>query len=145
MTQQSIGNVSMDETVEARDDCALLRAIAGSRDHDAYTELYKRYETRAFNLAIRVLHNSALAQEAVQDAMLSIWRTTESSLPSGSAKDWIMRIVMNKSINVASSHRQLRKREERVVKEQSRPATTVEPTVRTRNSSRRCGRNRSAS
>src|SRR4029078_1345435 len=63
---------------------------------------------------------------AVQDAMLSIWRTTESSLPSGSAKDWIMRIVMNKSINVASSHRQLRKREERVVKEQSRSETTVE-------------------
>jgi RNA polymerase sigma-70 factor (ECF subfamily) len=116
----------MDETVEARDDCDLLRAIAGSRDHDAYTELYKRYEARAFNLALRVLHNSALAQEAVQDAMLSIWRTTESSLPSGNAKDWIMRIVMNKSINVASSHKQLRKREERVVKEQSRSATTVE-------------------
>ncbi len=116
----------MDGAIDSRDDHALLRAVAIKRDRAACDELYKRYQARAYNLAIRILHNSALAQEAVQEVMLSIWRTSESTLPTGNAKDWIMRVVMNKSISIANARRQAGKREDRVRRDQTRQPETVE-------------------
>lgn len=106
------------------DDLTLLKAIAQQRDEAAFAELYERYQKRAFNLALLILRNHTLAQDAVQEAMLSIW-IAKSTLPTGDTEDWIMRIVANKSINLESSRKRSAKREERTAVEQNRPHVTA--------------------
>ena len=56
-----------------RTDCAL--------DEIALAELYDRYSGAAFGLARRVLRDDALAEDAVQEAFLAIWRGAVSVHP----------------------------------------------------------------
>ena len=58
--------------VEPRTDLSLLNAVVHERDHDAFTEFHQRYEKRAFNIALRILRNPSLAQDAVQETMLDV-------------------------------------------------------------------------
>ena len=65
--------------VEEQDDISLLMAISQHRDSEAFTQLCERHRGRAFNAAFRILRDQALAEDAVQDAMLSIWRLSKPS------------------------------------------------------------------
>ena len=56
-----------------RDDHALLAACADG-DEQALAALYDRFGRVAYRLALRVLRDSALAEDAVQDAFLAVWR-----------------------------------------------------------------------
>ena len=105
--------------MEPRTDLSLLNAIVHDRDHDAFTEFHQRYEKRAFNIGLRILRNATLAQDAVQETMLSIWRAPVFTLPKGDVEDWVLRIVMNKSINLGCSNKRSAKREARVAMEQN--------------------------
>jgi RNA polymerase sigma-70 factor (ECF subfamily) len=98
--------------MELRSDIALLTAIAKTRDQDAFAEFHERYQKRAINLAFRILRNLALAEDAVQEAMLSIWCSPSSSLPTGDTEDWIMRIVMHKSLDLKRGRRRSTLRED---------------------------------
>lgn len=113
-----------DMDTDKPDDLSLLKAIAAQRDEAAFAELYERYQKRAFNLSLLILRNHTLAQDAVQEAMLSIW-IARSPLPTGDTEDWIMRIVANKSINLESSRKRSAKREERTAVEQNRSQAAV--------------------
>lgn len=113
-----------DRAMDFADDQSLLKAIAQQRDEAAFAELYERYQNRAFNLALRIVRNHALAQDAVQEAMLSIW-AAKSALPTGDTEDWIMKIVANKSINLASSRKRSANRVERMAVEQNRSQVAV--------------------
>ncbi len=85
------------------DDEALLIRVADS-DQKAFEALYDRYEKRAFSLAYRVLGSRALAEEATQEAFLSIWKNAPSYDPSrGSAGGWTMGVVRNRSIDLLRS------------------------------------------
>ena len=55
-------------------DEALVALIARS-DDGALEELYSRFGRIAYGLALRVLRDPALAEDAVQDAFLTVWRT----------------------------------------------------------------------
>ena len=103
-----------------RDDNSLLTAIAQRRDRAAFTQLCERYRNRAYSHAFRILRNAALAEDAVQEAMLSIW-LTQTNQPTGDAEHWVASIVIHKSIDLRRSRRQSAKREERVVMERSSP------------------------
>jgi RNA polymerase sigma-70 factor (ECF subfamily) len=111
--------------MEARDDIALLGAIAQQRDHAAFTELYERYQKRVFNLTLRILHNRILAEDAMQEAMLSIWHSAKSFQPNEDAANWILRIVANKSIDLKRSKERSAKREGVVAMEPRNQETTV--------------------
>ena len=54
-------------------DEAVVALIARSEDI-ALAELYDRYGRAAYGLALRVLRDEALAEDAVQEAFLAIWR-----------------------------------------------------------------------
>jgi RNA polymerase sigma-70 factor (ECF subfamily) len=116
------GETVMDEN---QDDLSLLGAIAQHRDNEAFEALYKRYQKRAYSLAFRILRNPALAEDAVQEAMLAIWLSAKSIQPNSNAKDWIIRIVMNKSINIGCSRKRSAKREERTSMEKNGSQPTV--------------------
>lgn len=75
------------------DERILLRRIIG-KDESALAELYERYSRYVFGLALHVLQDQALAEEATQDTFLKVWHNAERwSSERGSLKTWILTIA----------------------------------------------------
>lgn len=115
--------------MDERDDLSLLGAIAQQRDRAAFSELCERYRQRAYNVALRILRNPTMAEDAVQEAMLSIWLSNES-MPPNNAQAWILGIITKKSLKLGSRQRRSEKRVERMmtnpVRTEHAAATEVE-------------------
>lgn len=81
-------------------DEALVALVARS-DEAALGELYDRLGGTAYGLAYRVLRDEALAQDAVQDAFLGLWRGAGSFLPErAKASTWILTLVHRRAVDV---------------------------------------------
>jgi RNA polymerase sigma factor (sigma-70 family) len=78
-----------------------LLALAARQDEDALAQLYDRYSRVAYGLALRVVRDQALAEDAVQEAFLTVWRTA-SSFRSDRAKPstWILTLVHRRAVDV---------------------------------------------
>lgn len=97
-------------------DEAVLALIARS-DEQALSELYRRFSRLAYGLAFRILRDDALAQDAVQEAFLGVWRaagrfTAERAKPS----TWLLTLVHRRAVDLV-------RREERRRTEQLQPDT----------------------
>lgn len=78
----------------------LLEAIA-VKDHAAFSELYQRLGTQAYRLSLRILRDEQLAEDAVQDAFLSVWRGAASYRASrGSARSWLFSLVHHRAVDI---------------------------------------------
>ena len=78
-----------------------LVALAARSEQAALAELYDRYGRAAYGLALRVLRDHALAEDAVQDAFLSVWRTAPRFVPErGAASTWILTLVHRRAVDV---------------------------------------------
>jgi RNA polymerase sigma-70 factor, ECF subfamily len=76
-----------------------LVALARS-EQSALAELYDRYGRTAYGLALRVLRDQALAEDAVQEAFLTIWRTASRFMPErGKASTWILTLVHRRAVD----------------------------------------------
>jgi RNA polymerase sigma factor (sigma-70 family) len=81
-------------------DEALLARIAGS-DEDALAALYDRYGRVAYGLALRILRDRALAEDAVQDAFLAVWRTAGRFEPArAKPSTFILTLVHRRAVDV---------------------------------------------
>jgi RNA polymerase sigma-70 factor (ECF subfamily) len=81
-------------------DEAVVALIARS-DEVALAELYDRYGRPAYGLALRVLRDDALAEDAVQEAFLAIWRGAAKYLPErAKASTWIMTLVHRRAVDL---------------------------------------------
>ena len=81
-------------------DEALLGAVARS-DEAALAELYDRFGRMAYGLALRVLRDSALAEDAVQDAFLNVWRSAESfQADRAKASTWVLTFVHRRAVDL---------------------------------------------
>lgn len=81
-------------------DEALLGAVARS-DEAALAELYDRFGRMAYGLALRVLRDSALAEDAVQDAFLNVWRSAEGFQPDrAKASTWVLTFVHRRAVDL---------------------------------------------
>ena len=81
-------------------DEALVALVARS-DESALAELYDRYGRVAYGLARRVLRDPALAEDAVQDAFLAVWRAAPSFVPErAKASTWILTILHRRAIDL---------------------------------------------
>ena len=70
--------------------------------------LYQRYHRYAYTLAYRILHESSIAEDIVQEAFLSIWRKASSyQKQHGSVLSWLQAIVHHRAIDKvrAAAHR----------------------------------------
>lgn len=78
------------------DDAWLLERIA-RKDSEAFAEFYARYERPAYNLARYLTGDESSAEDAVQEAMISVWRFagTYDTRASATARSWTLRIVAN--------------------------------------------------
>jgi len=91
-------------------DEALLSLVASS-DDQALAELYDRFGGVAYGLALRVLRDEALAQDAVQEAFLAVWRTADRFLAErAKACTWILTLVHRRAVDLV--RRQERRRGE---------------------------------
>jgi RNA polymerase sigma-70 factor (ECF subfamily) len=83
-----------------RSDEELLEAIA-SGDHDALGALYDRFGRVAYGLAFRVLRDQALAEDAVQEAFLAVWRSAEGyRRERAKAATWVLTLVHRRAVDL---------------------------------------------
>ena len=81
-------------------DEALLSLVASSDDL-ALAELYDRFGRVAYGLALRILRDEALAQDAVQEAFLTIWRSADRFLAErAKASTWILTLVHRRAVDL---------------------------------------------
>ena len=90
------------------------RASAG--DRSAFSELYRRYASSAFGLAIRILGEQTLAEEVLQEVFLSVWRRAASYDPArGSVRSWVFAQIHHRSVDVVRREEAERRRSETTV------------------------------
>ena len=78
-----------------------LVALAARSEQSALAELYDRYGRTAYGLAFRILRDGTLAEDAVQDAFLTIWRSASQFVPErGKASTWILTLVHRRAVDV---------------------------------------------
>jgi RNA polymerase sigma factor (sigma-70 family) len=78
-----------------------LVALAARSEQSALAELYDRYGRPAYGLAVRVLRDEALAEDAVQEAFLALWRTAARFVPErGKASTWILTLVHRRAVDL---------------------------------------------
>ena len=76
-------------------------ALVGRSDEVALGELYDRFGRIAYGLALRVLRDPGLAEDAVQEAFLQIWRGAERFVPErAKASAWIMTLVHRRAVDL---------------------------------------------
>src|SRR4051812_21703862 len=81
-------------------DEAVVALIARSDDL-ALAELYDRFGRPAYALALRVLRDAALAEDAVQDAFLDVWRQADRFVPERArASTWLFTFVHRRAVDV---------------------------------------------
>ena len=70
-------------------------------DPRAFELLYDRHGGAAYSLAYRIVGKQAAAEDVVQEALLSIWRSRlRYDQTRGSVRTWILGIVHNRAIDV---------------------------------------------
>lgn len=77
-----------------------LMAQVARGDVRAFEAIYARYHRQAYSLAMRVTGRAGGAEEATQDAFLSLWRSAGGFDPERAALGtWLMTLVRNRSID----------------------------------------------
>ncbi len=78
-----------------------LVALAARSEQLALAELYDRFGRPAYGLALRILRDEALAEDAVQEAFLALWRTAARFMPErGKASTWILTLVHRRAVDL---------------------------------------------
>jgi len=90
-----------------------LIELAVGGDLDAFNRLVLQYQDAAYNAAFRILSDPAAAEDATQEAVISMYRKL-NTYRGGSFKSWFLRIVTN------ACYDELRRR-------QRRPSVPLEP------------------
>ena len=86
-----------------------LVLLAARSEESALAELYDRYGRAAYGLALRVVRDPALAEDAVQEAFLALWRSAARFVPEKSkASTWILTLVHRRAVD-AVRHEQRRR------------------------------------
>jgi RNA polymerase sigma factor (sigma-70 family) len=97
-----------------------LVALAARSEEAALAELYDRFGRAAYALALRILRDRSLAEDAVQDAFLAVWRTSSRFVPDrAKASTWILTLVHRRSVDLV--RREERRRAEPLGDEGAEP------------------------
>ena len=78
-----------------------LVALVARGDEDALGELYDRLGRVAYGLALRILRDERLAEDAVQEAFLAVWKSALSFRPErAKASTWIHTLVHRRAVDL---------------------------------------------
>jgi len=79
---------------------AELMSVLATGDIVALELLYDRYSTLVYSVSLRVLHDSQLAEDVVQEVFLRLWRQPISYDPArGRFISWLMSVTRNRSLD----------------------------------------------
>jgi RNA polymerase sigma factor (sigma-70 family) len=88
-----------------------LLALCSRGDEAALGEVYDRYGRVAYGLALRIVRDRALAEDAVQEAFLAVWRSAGAFLAEqGKPSTWILTFVHRRAVDLV--RREQRRRAE---------------------------------
>jgi RNA polymerase sigma-70 factor (ECF subfamily) len=97
----------------ATSDADLIARIARG-DEVALGDLYDRHAGAAYGLALRIVRDGSLAEDAVQEAFLAVWRGAERfDAARARASTWLLSLVHHKAVDL-------------VRREQARPAAPTD-------------------
>ena len=86
------------DLLPATDNQLVVRVAGG--DAGALEQLYDRYVRQCFGLALRIVGDSALAEEIVQEVFLKVWSRPDSfSAQKGQFASWLLSLVHHRSID----------------------------------------------
>ena len=89
------------EDALARDDRQLIERIA-TGDDEAFAELYDRFGARAHRVALAVSRDDGRAEDAVQEAFISVWRSPGLYRSArGTVASWVLTVVRNRAIDLS--------------------------------------------
>jgi RNA polymerase sigma-70 factor, ECF subfamily len=95
----AVGRQEADEAREPSDE-QVLEAV-GRGDDDALGVLYDRFGRLAYRLAFRILRDSALAEDAVQEAFLALWRSADAyKRERAKPSTWILTVVHRRAVDI---------------------------------------------
>jgi len=78
-----------------------LVALVARGEEEALAALYDRVGRIAYGLALRVLRDERLAEDAVQDGFLAAWRTAATFRPErAKASTWILTLVHRRAVDL---------------------------------------------
>jgi RNA polymerase sigma-70 factor (ECF subfamily) len=90
----------------------LLRRV-GTGDEPAFRELFRRYAGVANALAFRLVRQTQLAEEIVQEAFLAVWRNPDRyDGGRGSVRSWLMGTVHHRAVDAVRREQAQRRRAE---------------------------------
>jgi RNA polymerase sigma-70 factor (ECF subfamily) len=96
---RAVGREESDEAREPSDE-EVLEAI-GRGDDDALGVLYDRFGRPAYRLAFRILRDGALAEDAVQEAFLAVWRSADAyKRERAKPSTWILTVVHRRAVDL---------------------------------------------
>ncbi len=107
----------------ARFDAELMRRM-GHNDREAFAQLYDRFSRPLFATAVRILGNSADAEDIVQDVFLALWEKAANFQPErGSAFAWAVTLTRNRAIDRV----RMRKRRSELLAESTDEDAGIQP------------------
>jgi RNA polymerase sigma factor (sigma-70 family) len=78
-----------------------LVALVARADESALAELYDRCGRMAYGLAFRIVRDDRLAEDAVQEAFMSVWRTAAAfRAERAKASTWILTLVHRRAVDL---------------------------------------------
>jgi RNA polymerase sigma factor (sigma-70 family) len=99
---------------EARDRDLMSRVNRG--DEEAFRGLFRRYAPTARALATRIVRQSNLAEEIVQEAFLALWRNPQGyDQRRGSVRSWLMGMVHHRAVDLVRREEAHRRRAEAAI------------------------------
>lgn len=77
------------------------RLLSGLKagDETAYEQLIQRFQAPVYNLACRLLNDSADAGDVLQEVFLKVFRNVDTFRGDSSLKTWVYRIAVNEAHN----------------------------------------------
>jgi RNA polymerase sigma factor (sigma-70 family) len=76
-------------------------ALVARSDDTALAELYDRFGRVAYGVALRILRDEKLAEDAVQEGFLAAWRSASRFMPErGKASTWILTLVHRRAVDL---------------------------------------------
>jgi RNA polymerase sigma-70 factor (ECF subfamily) len=78
----------------------LMQLVQDDGDPRAFAVVFDRHSDAAFSLAYRMCGRRAMAEDVVQDAFLSLWRSASRfDAARGSVRAWVLRATHNRAID----------------------------------------------
>jgi RNA polymerase sigma-70 factor (ECF subfamily) len=98
----------MDPPSKNTSDEELLVAAVTDEGAGSFEALYRRYDTEVFRFLARLLGDSALAEDVLQDTFMRVYRGRSRFDPTRRFRPWLYRIARNAAANAVRARKKVK-------------------------------------